>query len=400
MRVLVLHSRYLSGPVSGENRVVDDEVELLRQAGHDVLAWTPSVGDTSRRLRTAANAIWSRQEAGNVRRIVLEHRPEVVHVHSLYPRLSPSVIRAAAGLGVPILMTLHNFRLMCLPATFMRDGAACEECAGRIPWRGVVHGCYRESRSASATLASSLALHRATNTFDQVRLFVAVSAFVRDKYIQNGIDPERIRLKDNFSWPLPRRTGSEGGFLVLGRLSPEKGVDTAIAALPGRARLTVVGDGPERQQLEALARPNVSFIGGIEPSEVPARLSASRALLVPSRCYEGAPRSIIEAFAAGVPVIASRIGGLGELVEDGVNGLLVPPDDPKAWRSAIERLLDDGESERLGRGAFECWQERFSPSIATQRLEQAYAAARGLDDPLNSRGRTPVGPSLTERSAA
>jgi glycosyltransferase involved in cell wall biosynthesis len=399
VRVLVLHSRYLSGPVSGENRVVDDEVELLRQAGHDVVAWTPTVGDSNHRLRTAANAIWSRQEAANVRQIVIDQRPEIVHVHSLYPRLSPSVIRTASKLDVPIVMTLHNFRLMCLPATFLRDGAPCEACAGHVPWRGVVHGCYRGSRPASAALAASLSLHRAASTFGHVDLFLAVSSFVRDKYVRNGIDHRRIRLKDNFSWPLPRRDGAGAGFLILGRLSPEKGVDTAIAATPPPSRLTVVGEGPERHRLEALAPANVRFVDSVEPAAVPAYLAAARALLVPSRCYEGAPRSIIEAFAAGVPVIASRTGGLSELVEDNVNGLLVPPDDVRAWRAAVARLLDDGESERLGRGAYECWQKRFSPSIATRRLEHSYAAAGASGDLRRSRGQHPDRQSV-ERPAA
>ena len=194
MRILVLHSRYLSGSLSGENRVVDDEIELLRRAGHDVFSWTPSVPE-EQPWQTATNAIWSRKEASNVRRLIARNEPEVVHVHNLFPRLSPSVIGAAATTGIPVLVTLHNFRLMCLPATFLRDGRLCEACAGHVPWRGVAHGCYRDSRPASAALASSLTLHRATQTFGKVTLFLAVSDFVRRKHVQYGFDSGRIRVK-------------------------------------------------------------------------------------------------------------------------------------------------------------------------------------------------------------
>ena len=211
MRILVLHSRYLSGSTSGENRVVDDEIELLRSAGHEVLSWTPSVTETSP-LRAAVNAIWSLDEASNVRRLIALHRPDVVHVHNLFPQLSPLVIRAAASRGVPILVTLHNFRLMCLPATFLRDGTTCEACAGNVPWRGVAHGCYRGSRPASMVLASSLMVHRGAHTFDRVRLFLAVSDFVRSAYVQHGIDSARIRVKNNFAWPQPKRQGAGAEF--------------------------------------------------------------------------------------------------------------------------------------------------------------------------------------------
>ncbi len=204
-------------------------------------------------MRAAVNAIWSVDEASNVRRLITLHRPDVVHIHNLFPQLSPVVIRAAASRGVPILVTLHNFRLMCLPATFLRDGKTCEACAGNVPWRGVVHGCYRGSRPASMVLASSLMVHRGAHTFDRVRLFLAVSDFVRNAYVQHGIDSARIRVKSNFAWPQPRRQGAGAEFLVLGRLSPEKGVDTAIAAVAGRGSLTVVGDGPERERLAAAA---------------------------------------------------------------------------------------------------------------------------------------------------
>jgi glycosyltransferase involved in cell wall biosynthesis len=276
---------------------------------------------------------------------------------------------------LPTVLSLHNFRLACLSATFLRDGRICEDCLGRAPWRGVLHGCYRGSRPQSAVLATSLGVHRAVGTFGRVTLFAAVSEFVKAKHVEHGLDPERIRVRRNFSWPAERRSGPGDYFLTLGRLSVEKGLDSIVSGWASRARLVVVGDGPERGRLETLAAPGVEFRGAVTSEEVPALVRDARALLVPSTCYEGSPRVIVEAFAAGVPVIASRIGGLPEHVEDGVSGLLVEPGNADAWANAVEQLEDDDASVHLGDGAYAAWRNRFSPEVGLRSLEALYAEA-------------------------
>lgn len=376
MRVLVLHSRYLSG-ISGENQVVADEARILRGAGHDVITWQPAVDPSTTGTRMAAQAIWSTSTSERVRRLVDEHGPDVIHVHSLFPRLSPTVLRAAPS-RIPVVMTLHNFRFMCLPATYLRDGRICEDCAGRVPWRGVWHRCYRESRAASAALATSLSLHRAIKTFSRVDLFLAVSRFVRDKHLQAGGADAPILVKPNFAPATERRSSPGDAVFFIGRITPEKGLDTVVDALPEGLELVVVGDGSARAHLEARGEKRIRFVGAVDASTVSELLRSARALVVPSRWYEGQPRVILEAFAAGVPVIASRIGGLPELVEGGVNGYLVDPGDEAGWREALTRVLDDDESSFLGRGAYETWRRRFTPEIAVTALEQAYAQALAL----------------------
>jgi glycosyltransferase involved in cell wall biosynthesis len=385
MRVLVLHSRYLSGTSSGENRVVEDEVELLRGAGHEVRLWAPTPEDAGAvsRPRLAARAVWSRPAVRQVARLAAELRPDVVHVHNLYPMLSPAVLRTAAA---PVVVTLHNYRLMCLPATFLRDGRACEDCLGRLPWPGVVHRCYRGSAAGSAALAASLGVHRRAGTFRHVSGFLAVSEFVRDKHVEAGMDAARIRVKPNFVAPLPRRAGPGGDFLYLGRLSPEKGLDRLVGRwrdMPGR--LVVVGDGPDRARLEAAAPNTVEFHGSVPPDRVGGYLARARALVLPSICYEGAPRTVVEAYAAGVPVIANRNGALPSVVDDGVTGLLVDPGSPGGWRDALARLGDDAVSARLGEGAFAAWHSRYSPEQGLADLEAAYTAVTAGPGP---RGRT------------
>jgi glycosyltransferase involved in cell wall biosynthesis len=305
--------------------------------------------------------------------------------------LSPAVLRTAAA---PVVVTLHNYRLLCLPATFLREGRACEDCLGRLPWPGVVHRCYRGSAAGSASLAASLGVHRRAGTFRRVSAFLAVSEFVRDKHLEAGMDAARIRVKPNFVAPLPRREGPGGDFLYLGRLSSEKGLDRLVgqwADMPGR--LVVVGDGPERARLEAAAPGSVEFRGAVPPDQVGGYLARARALVLPSICYEGAPRTVVEAYAAGVPVIANRHGALPSVVADGVTGLLVDPAGPGGWRDALAVLGDDAASVRLGEGAFAAWQSRYSPEQGLADLEAAYTAVMAGTGP---RGRTFAGDRLEE----
>jgi glycosyltransferase involved in cell wall biosynthesis len=225
-------------------------------------------------------------------------------------------------------------------------------------------------------MAASLSVHRALRTFERIALYLPVSEFVRRKYVEAGFPPDRLRVKSNFAWPTARREGTGDHFLFLGRLSPEKGLQTLLAAWRNtHAKLLVVGDGPEASRLRAAAGPNVDFAGPVPQTRVAEILRGARALLLPSLWYEAQPRVILEAYAAGVPVVASRIGGLPDLVVEGGSGLLVPPNDPDAWARAAGRLLDDQETERFGSGAYRLWEERFSPKRAIRDLEDAYGEA-------------------------
>jgi glycosyltransferase involved in cell wall biosynthesis len=208
-----------------------------------------------------------------------------------------------------------------------------------------------------------------------VSLFAPVSEFVGAKLREAGVIHDRIRVKPNFAWPTRRRVSEGDYFLTLGRLSPEKGVDTIVGALPLGARLLVVGDGPQRAKLASLAGPGVELRTAVDEPAVSALLQRARALLVPSRWYEGQPRVILEAFAAGVPVLASSIGGLPELVQEGVNGFLVDPSDTAAWRAAMGRLMDNALVDHLGDGAYRSWRRRFTPELALFHLESLYDAA-------------------------
>ena len=351
-----------------------DEQRLLTEGGHDVVAWTPTPELSHARL--GSRTIWSPAALRQVGRLIEQHRPAILHCHNLFPMLSPAVLRAARDSESRAVVTLHNYRMLCLPATCLRDGKICELCVGRVPWRGVVYRCYRGSLPGSAALASSLTLHRAIGSFDDVSLFLPVSRFLRDKHVQAGFAADRMHVKPNFCWPRPRRRGIGEYFLYVGRLSPEKDVRTLLEAWKSvRAPLILAGDGPDRKTLEAIAPTEVEFRGTVSPDEVTELLGGARALMVPTRWYEGAPRSVVEAYATGVPVVATALGALREMVEDGGSGMLVPPGKADAWVEAVETLSDADAAERLGDGAYDRWARLHTPDQGLVDLEQAYQVA-------------------------
>jgi len=381
VRILIVHSRYRSGPASGENQVVSDEVRLLEEAGHDVAVLDPVPEDERglQLLRAAKDVVWSSGSVSDIRTLLRIHSPDVVHYHNVLTGLSPAVLREALNEKVPAVMTLHNYRLMCLPGTFLRAGHPCELCLGKAPWPGVRFSCYRGSKGASGVLATSLVLHRRFGSFEAIDRYLAVSDFLRSKHIEGGVQPERIEVKPNFTWRVPKAQEVGDYFLFLGRLAPEKGVDTLMEAWSGLSeiKLVVAGDGPSSQELRQKAPSSVEFLGTVNHNEVASLLAGARALLVPSIWYEGAPRSILEAYSAGVPVLASRIGALPEVVDDDVSGQLVPPGNAGAWRDAIERMSDSTLAKRLGEGASSIYERLYTPEQGLARLERVYAEVIG-----------------------
>jgi glycosyltransferase involved in cell wall biosynthesis len=305
----------------------------------------------------------------------------VVHVHNVFPALSPAVFRAVPR-SVPVVVTLHNFRMSCLSGNLYRDGAICHDCVGHPPWPGVLHRCYRGSTAASAVLGTSLTLHRCLRTYDRVRSFLAVSEFLRNHHVQIGISPERVIVKRNFAWPSEPRKGPGTSYLYAGRLVREKGLETVVRAWAEvDAPLLIVGEGDDEARLRAIAPRNVEFRSTVPGEEVAALVRDARAMLVPSEWYETASRTVLEAYAAGVPVLASHIGALPEVVADGRTGYLVPPGDPSAWADAARRLLSDETSISLGANALATWRDRFGPDAAITALEGAYEHASSVPDP-------------------
>ena len=301
MRILIIHNKYLQ--YGGEDAVVAAESNLLRRHGVDVREYerdNRDIADLSS-LRVAADTIWSRRSSREVGALLDLLRVDVVHCHNTFPLISPSVYRAAADRGIPVVQSLHNFRLMCPQAFLLRNDKPCEDCLGKLPWRSVMHRCYRGSAAQSAVLLAMVGVNRALGTYEKpVTRYVALNEFCRKKFIQAGLPAERIVVKPNFvDLPQVRLDSPRNGALFVGRLSREKGVHAIADAFrtlrSTHAALDAIGNGPDAAVLSGIRGVHLH---GPKPSvEVYAAMSRAAYLLMPSIWYENFPRVLVEAFA-------------------------------------------------------------------------------------------------------
>lgn len=331
LSVLCVHNRYIQP--GGEDQVFESEAQLLAQNGvrvEKVEEQTTYPSGLVRKIEAAMDCVWSRSWHQKFKTLLRDMRPDVVHIHNFFSVISPSVYYACKEEGVPVVQTLHNYRLACPAASFYRDGKICEECLDRGPFHAVKYGCYRESKLATAALATMLEVHRRKNTWtEMVDCYVALTEFAREKMIQGGLPADKIRVKPNFVLPDPGPRTSDGDYaLFVGRLVDLKGVGTLIKAwskLPASIPLVIAGDGPYRPEMEKLISDfklaNVDYRGRLSRNETLATMKGARFLMFPSEWYEGFPVTIAESFACGVPVLCSRLGGMQEIVDDGRTGL-------------------------------------------------------------------------------
>lgn len=314
-------------------------------------------------------------------------KPDIVHVHNFFPLMTPAVHEAAAEMGLPVVQTLHNYRLLCANAQFLREGHVCEKCLGGNRAWALVHRCYRGS------LPGSLALVRMQNrafrnhTWNRhVHRFIALTEFARDKFIQGGLPAGNLVVKPNFVSGQTQESGQRQGMLFVGRLSVEKGADTLISAwhdLP-EFPLTIVGGGPELDRLKSMAPANVTFVGQQSPDQVMQYLASAEALILPSIWYEGFPMTVVEAFSRGVPVIASNIGSLSEIIEPGVNGAHFRPGDPDDLVATVRQLKSNPTNlVALGKGARASYAEKYTPEMNLVQLENIYKDAIAAVQPSN-----------------
>ncbi|MDG4794624.1 glycosyltransferase family 4 protein [Micromonospora sp. WMMD1082] len=325
MRIVVAHNRYREAQPSGENTIVDAEIAQLTAAGVQVLPFLRSSDEIATMPKTAKallpiSPIYAPRAQQELGRLLTEHRPDVLHLHNPYPLLSPWVVRTAHRHGVPVVQTVHNYRQVCSSGLYFRDGIICQDCRGRalgVP--AVVHRCYRGSRAQSALMATTLAVHR--GTWKSVDRFIALTSAVADHLRDYGIPAERIVVKPN-GIPDPGTPAPLGhGFLFLGRLSPEKGLDLLLDAWrrhPDGALgpLRIAGDGELRPLVEAAAteRSDVTYLGPLDRAGVRDALASSAVVLATSTWHDVLPTVIIEALASGRPVLGTALGGIPYLV--------------------------------------------------------------------------------------
>lgn len=406
MHVLVVHNRYASAQPSGENKVVDQEVELLRAAGHQVELFerrSDDIADLSLPGKAALPLLvpWNPGVRSELAARLRTSRPDVVHVHNVFPLLSPAVIAACADADVPAVATLHNYTQVCPPGTLQRDGMPCTECVGRTPLPAVRHGCYRGSRLATVPLAVSLSVNR-RRWWSGVERFFCISAAQRDVLVAAGMPAERLAVKHNFvPDPDARRSDDGEHLLYLGRLAEAKGVRLLMAAWDEIAAdggvgvpLVIAGTGPLEPEVTAWAagRDDVRYVGLYDTAECQKAIARSVAVVAPSTWLEAFGLVVVEAMAAGVPAVAAGHGAFVELVDDGATGLLHRPGEAASLASRIRRVAADPVRNReMGRAARRRYEQGFSPAVGLDRLVEGYRTAIAGRSALGSRRGTRAG---------
>jgi glycosyltransferase involved in cell wall biosynthesis len=374
--VIVLIHNFYQRP-GGEDARVRQERDLLLSHGHRVIEYTRQSSEIAlnglrSRIRLGVGALWSKRTFRELSSLLARERPDVAHVHNTVPLISPAAYYACQEAGVPVIQTLHNFRLFCPSGDFLRQGHICEECVQHSLFRSVRHHCYQGSVSATAALALTLATQRALGTWkERVDCYVACTEFARSKFIEGGLAADKIVVKPCFVYPDPGpRTGAGDTVLFVGRLSPEKGLRTLVAAwryLSGRVPLRIAGDGPLREELELEIKHRglvgVEILGHVSGEKIPGEMKRARFLVFPSEWYEGLPMTITEAFACGVPIIASRVGSMIELVEDARTGLHFTPGDPEDLAARVEWAWNNPSmTEKMGLNARAEFEQKYRAS--------------------------------------
>ncbi len=383
MRILLIHNRYQQA--GGEDGVVKAERALLQSHGHEVEEYSEDNHrvDSINRMVVAARTLWSAETWHRLGEISDRFLPDVAHVHNTFPLISPSAYHLLQNRGVAVVQTLHNYRLLCPKATFYREGHVCECCLGKaFPWPGIRYSCYRDNRGASATTASMLFLHRLIGTWSKkIDAYIALTEFARDKFIEGGLPAERIAVKPVFV--ADHGVGpADGGYAVfIGRLTEEKGVHTLLEAwrvLGTRIPLKIIGGGPLADEIKVSAEdiPGVSYLGRVSDDVLRETLLRASFTVFPSLWYEGMPAVILESYAAGVPVISSRLGSMECMVKEHETGYLFEPGNASALIQMVERLCSDSAGYQRMRGlARREYEENYTPGKNYEFLMSIYGSA-------------------------
>jgi glycosyltransferase involved in cell wall biosynthesis len=384
MKVLLCHEFYQQ--FGGEDRSFLDEAAQLRSHGHQVVEYTRhnDAIDDRNRVGLAARSVWNARTYRELRELIRQEHPDIMHCTNIFPLISPSAYRAANVEGVPVVQALRNYRMLCPKATLMRDGHACESCINKIfPWPAVQHACYHDSRLGSAVVATMLAVNTIRGTWRRVDRFYTPSNFARNVFIRAGMPADRIDVKPNCVISDPGPGPGDGGYvLFVGRLSPEKGISTLLSAwseLQEPIPLRIIGDGPCRESVErsAASDSRITYLGERTFKGVLNELRSATCLVMPSVWYETFGRTIIESYAAGTPVVASRLGAMEEIVAHQKTGLLFQPGSSSALSHAIRALCHRTDLAAMRRRARREFEEKYTAEQGYIRLMSIYERTVG-----------------------
>lgn len=408
MKVLLVHNFYQSSSPSGEDIVFKNEVELLKKKGIKVITYVRHNDEIKDyglkdRLFLPLRNIWSRKTYVEIKQLIKRERPDIAHFHNIWYLISPSAYDACKDMGIPVVQTLHNFRIFCANGLLLRDGKVCEDCLPskatdslvspynptKLLVNAVRYGCYRNSRFYTLPVALMEFWHMIRKTWvEKIDAYITLTEFGRRKFVEAGLSGEKIFVKPNFFPDPPEPNYSHNNYAIfLGRLSQEKGINVLLKAVMHLSHSThppfiikIVGDGPLRIQLESEIRDkgiqNIELTGRKDFRTAIELLKYSKFMIIPSICYESFPMVIMEAFACGKPVVASNLGAMAELVEDGKTGLLFEAGNPYDLAQKIKWMIEhEEECIQMGKNARKIFEEKYTAERNFKILMDIYNKA-------------------------
>jgi glycosyltransferase involved in cell wall biosynthesis len=396
MRVLLSHNFYKTDAPSGENSVFRNERSLLEERGVEVITYERENDDIldsgiRNKLTLARNLAWSKTSYTAIADIVRKFRPDIAHFHNTFPLISPSAYQACWEHGVPVVQTLHNYRLICPSGLLFRDNHPCQECVGRLPIPSLIHRCYRHSLPATAALFWTISRNRLRGVYaDRVDRYIAPTRFVADTMAAGGIPAKRIEIKPHFLPRAPSPGTGQGNYAVyVGRLGAEKGLRTLLSAWKQMHGYTlkIAGDGALRDSLQQQVqteRLDVEFLGALSLDDVFRLVCEADFLIMPTESYEVFGLAVIEAYACGTPVLAARIGGLAEIVIDGKTGATFESGNSNDLANKASLLRNNRDAlSKLRRGARSYFDDNFTADKNFTMLMSIYE--RAISDRLSRR---------------
>jgi len=393
LKVLLVHNFYQSSSPSGEDAVFRNEAGLLRSKGVEVVTYerhNDDLRDGFSGLAGGLRTVWSRETYRNLKDLLKRERPDIAHFHNIWYLISPSAYYACKDSGVPVVQTLHNFRMFCANGLLLRNGRVCEECIGKPPWRSVAYGCYRNSRLYSLPVVFAEMVHRIRGTWvDAVDSYIALTDFGRRKFVECGLPEKKIFVKPNFlPEPPPPAAVFQNSAIFIGRLSEEKGVRILMDAAKilssshpcpvSSFGLKVVGDGPLGTRLQqevagTVPAGQIEFTGRKSRAECLELLAQSGFLVLPSICFENFPMAVVEAFACGKPVIASNLGAMADIVKDHETGLLFETGKAEDLASKMRWMVENRDAcLEMGRNARAEFDSRYTADRNFETLSAIY----------------------------
>ena len=388
-RILLVHNYYQQP--GGEDQVFAAEGRMLEHYGHHVIRYTQHndsvMGMSTHRL--AAATIWNRTVQQELAALLERERPDLVHFHNTFLLISPAAYQVVKAYGIPVVQTLHNYRLICPSAVLQRNGRPCHLCVGLpVALPGVWHACYRHSRPQSAVVAAMLAVHHLRHTWQRdVDVFIALSQFARQQFIAGGLPAARVLLKPNFLDTDPGTGEARANYAIYaGRLVEGKGLPTLIQAWSMvldqmEIELYILGDGPLKPMLQSMIAArglrHVRLLGHRPHADVIQMVRQARVVMFPSEFYENFPMSLVEAFACGTPVVATRLGSTAEIITQHAAGLLFEPCDAAGCAAQVARLWSDAQlRQRLGEQGRRAYTQYYTREQNYRRLRAIYTLAQ------------------------